>query len=170
MSANHLGLGRELLPLMLRDGVISDELWDVLEPVMPQDAGRPGRPWNDHRMTLEGIIWRFRTGSPWRDLPEAFGPYQSVWQRHRLWSTDGTYERMFAAVREQAGARSAMRWRRSCRSTPPSCGRTSTPLAPGGTRSPADTAGHRGQDRITGNLGSCPGSRLTTRWAVPAAG
>lgn len=88
---------------MLRDGVISDELWEVLESVMPQDVGRPGRPWNDHRTTLEGIIWRFRTGSPWRDLPDAFGPYQSVWQRHRLWSTDGTYERMFAAVREQAG-------------------------------------------------------------------
>jgi transposase len=48
-------------------------------------------------------VWRFRTGSPWRDLPDAFGAYQSVWQRHRLWSTDGTYERMFAAVREQAG-------------------------------------------------------------------
>lgn len=70
---------------------------------MPQDAGRPGRPWNDHRRTLEAIIWRFRTGSPWRDLPDAFDAYQSVWQRHRLWSTDGTYERMFAAVREQAG-------------------------------------------------------------------
>ena len=69
---------------------------------MPQDAGRPGRPWNDHRITLEGIIWRFRTGSPWRDLPAEFGPYQSVWQRHRLWSTDGTYVRMVAAVREQA--------------------------------------------------------------------
>lgn len=88
---------------MLRDGVITDELWAVLEPLMPQDAGRPGRPWNDHRSTLEGIVWRFRTGSPWRDLPDAFGPYQSVWQRHRLWSTDGTYERMFAAVRERAG-------------------------------------------------------------------
>lgn len=88
---------------MLRDGVISDELWAVLEPVMPQDAGRRGRPWNDHRTTLEGIIWRFRTGSPWRDLPEAFGAYQSVWQRHRLWSTDDTYGRMFAAVRDQAG-------------------------------------------------------------------
>ena len=86
---------------MLRDGVISDELWDVLESVMPLDAGRRGRPWNDHRTTLEGIIWRFRTGSPWRDLPEPFGPYQSVWERHRLWSTDGTYGRMLAAVREQ---------------------------------------------------------------------
>ena len=69
---------------MLRDGVISDELWDVLESVMPLDAGRRGRPWNDHRTTLEGIIWRFRTGSPWRDLPEPFGPYQSVWERPRV--------------------------------------------------------------------------------------
>lgn len=51
---------------------------------------------------MEGIIWRFRTGSPWRDPPETFGPYQSVWQRHRLWSTDGTYVRMLAAVREDA--------------------------------------------------------------------
>jgi transposase len=86
---------------MLRDGVISNELWDVLGSVMPQDSGRRGRPWNDHRTTLEGIIWRFRTGSPWRDLPDTFGPYQSVWQRHRLWSTDGTYMRMLAAVRDQ---------------------------------------------------------------------
>ena len=70
---------------------------------MPQDAGRPGRPWNDHRTTLEGIIWRFRTGAPWRDLPGEFGAYQSVWERHRLWSTDGTYERMVAAVREDGG-------------------------------------------------------------------
>lgn len=88
---------------MLRDGVIADDLWDVLGPLMPQDGGRRGRPWNDHRRTLEGIIWRFRTGSPWRDLPSEFGAYQSVWQRHRLWSTDGSYARMHVAVREFAG-------------------------------------------------------------------
>lgn len=87
---------------MLRDGVVSDELWDLLEPLMPPAGERGGRPWNDHRRTLEGIIWRFRVGAPWRDLPEEFGPYQSVWQRHRLWSTDGTYARMHAAVRRFA--------------------------------------------------------------------
>lgn len=89
---------------MLRDAQISDELWAIVEPLMPRDAGRPGRPWNDHRTTLEGIIWRFRTGAPWRDLPGEFGAYQSVWERHRLWSTDGTYERMVAAVREHGGS------------------------------------------------------------------
>jgi len=88
--------------LMVRADVISDELWALLEPVLPGVAGRPGRPWNDHRRTLEGIVWRFRTGSPWRDLPSEFGAYQSVWERHRRWSTDGTYNTMFAVVKADA--------------------------------------------------------------------
>lgn len=87
---------------MVRGNVVSDQLWKVLEPTMPHDAGRPGRPWNDHRRTLEGIIWRYRAGAPWRDLPDEFGVYQSVWERHRRWSTDGTYQAMLAAV-QQAG-------------------------------------------------------------------
>ncbi len=59
---------------------------------------RRGRPWNDHRRTLEGIIWRYRTGSPWRDLPEQFGAWQSVAERHLRWSTDGTYAQIFTVV------------------------------------------------------------------------
>lgn len=83
---------------MVRSDVVSDDLWSVIEPVLPSGAGRRGRPWNDHRRTLEGVAWRFRTGSPWRDLPEQFGAWQSVWERHRRWSTDGTYAAMFDAV------------------------------------------------------------------------
>src|SRR5687768_7594353 len=89
---------------MLRSGVISDDLWAVISPVLPDGSGRRGRPWNDHRLTLEGIAWRFRTGSPWRDLPADFGAWQSVWERHRRWSADGTYAKMFAAVRAAAPA------------------------------------------------------------------
>ena len=88
---------------MLRTDVISDDLWDLIEPKMPTSAGRRGRPWNDHRRTLEGIIWRFRTGSPWRDLPEQFGPWQSVAERHLRWSKDQTYERVFTAERGEVG-------------------------------------------------------------------
>lgn len=88
---------------MVRDGVISDELWAALTPALPQDSGRRGRPWNDHRVMLEGIIWRFRTGSPWRDLPVKFGPFQSVWERHKRWSQDGTYTQMLAAVQQEVG-------------------------------------------------------------------
>jgi len=87
---------------MLRSDMISDELWAVIAPVLPDGSGRRGRPWNDHRLTLEGIAWRFRTGSPWRDLPDHFGAWQSIWERHRRWSTDGTYQKMFDAVRADA--------------------------------------------------------------------
>lgn len=86
---------------MTRTGVICDDLWAILEPTLPAQRGHSGRPWNDHRLTLEGICWRYRTGSPWRDLPAEFGPFQSVWERHKRWSVDGTYEAMLAAVREQ---------------------------------------------------------------------
>ena len=89
---------------MFRSDVISDDLWAVIEPVLPTNQRRRGRPWNDHRRTLEAIAWRFRTGSPWRDLPEQFGAWQSIWERHRRWSSDGTYAKMFAAVRAQGTA------------------------------------------------------------------
>ena len=47
---------------------------------------------------MEGIAWRYRTGSPWRDLPVEFGPWQTVWERHFRWSQDGTYQRIFDEV------------------------------------------------------------------------
>jgi transposase len=84
--------------------VISDELWAVIEPVLPSDVGRRGKRWADHRRILEGIVWRFRVGAPWRDLPADFGPWQTVWKRHYRWSTDGTYAKMFLAVQEVYGS------------------------------------------------------------------
>jgi transposase len=75
-----------------------------VESVMPSDEGKRGNRFSDHRLMLEGIAWRFRTGSPWRDLPADFGPWQTVWKRHHRWSLDGTYEAMFAEVAAAFGA------------------------------------------------------------------
>jgi transposase len=47
---------------------------------------------------LEGISWRYRTGSPWRDLPPEFGPWKTVWKRHFRWSKDGTYRQMLGVI------------------------------------------------------------------------
>ena len=88
---------------MTRTGVISDEFWAVVEPLMPSDEGKSGRRFGDHRLILEGIAWRFRTGSPWRDLPADFGPWQTVWKRHHRWSLDGTYDEMFGRVAAMFG-------------------------------------------------------------------
>src|SRR5436190_17282564 len=69
---------------------IADETWAVLEPLFPKPKGR-GRPMMDMRLTVEGIAWRFRTGAPWRDVPERFGHWNSIYQRFSTWSADGTW-------------------------------------------------------------------------------
>lgn len=89
-------------------GVISDEFWAAVEPVMPSDVGKRGGRFGDHRLILEGITWRFRTGSPWRDLPADFGPWQTVWKRHHRWSLDGTYDAMFAQIAAAFGGADEM--------------------------------------------------------------
>lgn len=80
---------------------LTDEQWALLEPLLPVDA-RQGRRWADHRLVIDGVFHRVRSGCPWRDLPERFGAYQTVYNRHRRWSGDGTWERILAAL--QAGA------------------------------------------------------------------
>ncbi|BBX56562.1 transposase [Mycobacterium shottsii] len=90
----------------MRTHAISDDLWSLIVAVLPAGRRR-GRPWNDHRRTLEGIIWRYRTGSPWCDLPEHFGPWQSVAERHLRWSVDGIYARIFAAIASDLDAEDA---------------------------------------------------------------
>ena len=70
----------------------------AVSPLLPAPGARPGRPWADHRRMLEAICWRYRTGSPWRDLPADFGPWKTVWKRHFRWSTDGTYRQMLGVV------------------------------------------------------------------------
>jgi AcrR family transcriptional regulator len=77
-----------------RAPAISDELWELIAPELPSATGRRGRPWRDHRQTLEAILWRYRTGCPWRDLPVEFGPWQTLWKRHRRWSAEGVYQRI----------------------------------------------------------------------------
>jgi putative transposase len=57
-----------------------------------------GRPMADGRLMLEGIAWRCRTGVPWRDLPDQFGPWRTVWKHHHRFSFDGTYQRMLDVV------------------------------------------------------------------------
>lgn len=102
---------------MIRTGVITDELWESIEPVLPSDVGRRGARWRDHRQVLEAIAWRFRTGSPWRDVPAEFGPWQTLWKRHRRWSSDGTYQRIFEHVLAEHADTGKLDWLLSVDST-----------------------------------------------------
>jgi len=59
---------------------------------------------------IEAIAWRYRTGSPWRDLPETFGPWQTAWKRLDRWARDGTWDRVLTAVQADADAAGELDW------------------------------------------------------------
>lgn len=73
-----------------RYAVLTDAQWELVAPLMPDSTGRAGRPFKDHRLMTEGIIYRYRGGIPWRDLPAYFGFWKTVWTRHRRYANDGT--------------------------------------------------------------------------------
>lgn len=78
---------------------LSDEQWSQIAPLLPSNAGRRGRPFGEDRRVVEGIVYRYRTGVPWRDLPrEEFGPWRTVWKRHRRCAGDGTWDRVLATL------------------------------------------------------------------------
>jgi transposase len=66
---------------------------------------------------IEGIAFRYRVGCPWRDVPEEFGPHQTLWRRHDRWSADGTWDRIMVVLIEQADAAGAVEWTVSVDST-----------------------------------------------------
>ncbi|MFE3250721.1 IS5 family transposase [Streptomyces sp. NPDC059209] len=97
-------------------GDLSDAEWERLRPFLPVSNGRCGR-WRDHRQVINGILHRVRTGVQWRDLPERFGPWKTVYERHRLWSADGTWERLLQQVQAAADAAGEIDWDISVDST-----------------------------------------------------
>lgn len=104
---------------MSRTALLTDAQWERIKEFMPSSEGKRGRPFRDHRMMLEGIIFRFRTGIAWRDLPDSFGPWQTVWERHDRYAADGTYDRIHAPLVAEADAASELDWMVSVDSTVP---------------------------------------------------
>jgi transposase len=78
-------------------GDTSDAQWKLIEPLLPRQ--KRGGKWNDHRRMFDGILWVLRTGAPWRDLPERYGPWGSVYHRFNRWKKDGTIDKILKALR-----------------------------------------------------------------------
>lgn len=74
---------------MPRRHELTDRQYERIEPLLPENGCRGGQ-WQDHRRILNAMLWRLRTGVPWRDLPPHYGPWQSVYDRFNRWSHDGT--------------------------------------------------------------------------------
>ena len=76
--------------------------WERLAPLLPHPthhAGR-GRPLLDHRRLINGILWRLHTGAAWRDIPERYGPWETIYTRFRRWRLGGTWGRILTHLLE----------------------------------------------------------------------
>jgi transposase len=90
---------------------LTDEQWERIAPLLPSNEGRKGHPFTNNRMIVNGIIYRYRTGIPWRDLPRGeFGPWQTVWKRHRAYARRGVWDKVLAQVVGEADAAGKVDW------------------------------------------------------------
>jgi transposase len=78
--------------------VVGDTAWEKVAPLLPGKPTDPGATGKNNRLFLEAVLWRVRTGVPWRDLPGAFGKWNSVFQRFRRWVKGGVFGRVFACL------------------------------------------------------------------------
>ena len=83
---------------------MSDEEWAFFAPFVIETGPKRGRPPRDHRRVLDGVFWIARTGAPWRDLPEAFGNWASVYRQFRRWTLAGIWDLILEALNQAEGA------------------------------------------------------------------
>lgn len=87
---------------------VTDEQWELLEGLFPKQ-GRGGQ-WLDHRTMLNGMLWILRSGAPWRDLPQRYGKWQSVYDRFNRWRRDGTFDRVLKALQIRLDKQGKIDW------------------------------------------------------------
>ncbi|NEA39888.1 IS5 family transposase, partial [Streptomyces sp. SID11385] len=97
---------------VVRRHELTDEAWALIAPLLV--PGRMGRPVRDRRQVVNGILWKLSTGAAWRDLPERYGPWKTVYERFRHWSADGTWERLLAHVQQHSDAVGEVDWTLVC--------------------------------------------------------
>jgi transposase len=91
-------------------GDLTNEQWERLKPLLPPQKPHTSRPASDHRKMVNGILWVLRTGAPWRDLPERYGPWASVYSRFRRWKGAGVWERVLSELQTQGDLLGELDW------------------------------------------------------------
>lgn len=101
---------------VIRRYELTDAEWESLSPHLPS-AVTGGRPREDDRRVLNGIVWKIRSGAPWRDVPARYGSWKSIYTRFRRWALNGTFTTMLTATQAQADANADIDWLVSVDST-----------------------------------------------------
>ena len=87
---------------------LNDVPWEKMAPPCLGKVRDPGRTGGDARLFVEAVLWIARTGNPWRDLPEAFGHWNTVFKRFRHWVKADVFKRIFDAVSDDPDMELAM--------------------------------------------------------------
>jgi putative transposase of IS4/5 family DUF4096 len=91
----------EVAALAPEEARLTDEQWELVQPILPPQRGAIGRPPNDHRVVLGGILWVARTGSSWREMPKEYGDFTTAYKRWRLWEERGLWQRVLDVLGER---------------------------------------------------------------------
>ena len=98
-------VGAEVAPrsvaIALEEAHLTDEQWVLVCPLLPPQRGGTGRPPDEHRAVLGGILWVARTGSSWREMPEEFGKWERAYRRYELWVKQGLWQRILRVLGEE---------------------------------------------------------------------
>jgi transposase len=89
---------------------LTDVEYERVAALLPSRKPVRGGRWRDHRQVINGILFRVRAGVPWRDVPERYGPYQTLYKRFARWQEDGTWERIQKRLQAQADAVGELDW------------------------------------------------------------
>jgi transposase len=87
---------------------LTDLAWARIEPLLPVQG--PGGRWNDHRTTLNGMFWILNSGAQWRDMPERYGKWKSVYDRYRRWTREGLFDRILRRLHLELDADGRINW------------------------------------------------------------
>ncbi|MDB5301719.1 MAG: transposase [Phycisphaerales bacterium] len=98
----------------MRRHELTDEQWELVGPMLPQKVARTGRPPADRRVMLDGILWILATGAPWRDMPERFGPWQTVYDYFANWRRQGIFAGVLEALQIQLDDKGLIDWELWC--------------------------------------------------------
>lgn len=93
---------------------VTEDQWKIVEPFVSVEAAATGRPPRDRRELLNGVLWILRTGAPWRDIPERYGPWPTVYACFRTWASDGTLDRVLEALQIRLDREGKIDWNLFC--------------------------------------------------------
>ena len=92
---------------------LADAQYGQIQDLLPAN-GRRGGQWNDHRKTIDGILWALSDGGRWRNLPREFGPWQSVYGRFRRWARDGLWDKILRRLQAHKMRHGEVDWGLFC--------------------------------------------------------